>query len=217
VDQRLTLEAVAEAKYGLEGVDDLPAAIGRARAIARLTSAKFGWADLGPRTRISGSQCAKEVFDFLYPDPYPDFFEKAGADSGIPYELLLAITRTESAFEPTAQSGAGALGLMQLLPQTAKKLGMNEKTGASLFDPALNISLGAKYLNELYGELGRQWHLAIASYNAGPNAVKQWLRRYPDASPTLFVELIPFPETRQYVKKVTEAYYLYHARKVPLP
>jgi len=143
-------------------------------------------------------------------------------DGGQPeHALVLAVIRQESAFDQKAVSSAGALGLMQLMPRTAKHvagalgLAFNEKklTG----DPQYNIRLGRAYLAELIGKYGGSYVLAIASYNAGPSRAREWMTTYGDPrSPTVdaidWVESIPFSETRNYVQRVLENLQVYRNR-----
>jgi soluble lytic murein transglycosylase len=112
------------------------------------------------------------------------------------------VAKQESRFTPAVRSPVGATGLMQLMPATAAELAGGPVTDQTLQDPAGNTALGARYLARML----RQWDgnplLAVASYNAGPGAVTGWLGPRLGSSPELWVEAIPYPETRLYVKKV---------------
>jgi soluble lytic murein transglycosylase len=114
----------------------------------------------------------------------------------------------ESAFRPAVVSGAHAVGLMQLLPRTAAALqaaaGRPSEPLADLFDPAVNIGLACEYLRLLADRFGGQLPLVAAAYNAGPESVASWFRGRPTERLDVFVENIPFRETRDYVKKVVE-------------
>ena len=125
--------------------------------------------------------------------------------------LLMAIARQESNFDPKALSPAGARGMMQLMPgtarDTARNLKINYSRGRLTSDPAYNIRLGRRYLGEMLNKFSASYILAIASYNAGPNNVKKWLRqngepREAGIDPIDWIELIPFNETRNYVQRV---------------
>lgn len=120
-------------------------------------------------------------------------------------ELLLAITKQESRFSPGVTSIAGAQGLMQLMPATAAELaelsGIN-LTDEELLSPQTNINLGGRYLANLLEYWNDDPWLAIASYNAGPGAVSNWITKELTTDPELWVERIPYPETRYYTKKV---------------
>lgn len=127
---------------------------------------------------------------------------QAAATAGLPPSLLAAVAQQESRFSPGVQSPAGAVGLLQLLPSTASELAGRPLTAAALRNPALNARLGGLYLKQLQ----QQWQgnpvLMAASYNAGPGAVAGWLSPQLQLSPELWIEAIPYPETRLYVKKV---------------
>jgi soluble lytic murein transglycosylase len=123
-----------------------------------------------------------------------------------PY-LLASITRQESGFEPTTVSNAGAVGLMQIMPEEAGRIGaaggLGEITRQDLFDPAKNIAVGAAEYSQKLAAWNGNHILAIASYNAGEQAVGTWIEKTPIDDPDLFIESIPFSETRLYVKTVT--------------
>jgi soluble lytic murein transglycosylase len=144
-------------------------------------------------------------YDVLYPRPYDADVRKAAALSGLPEELVYAIIRQESLYRSDAASKAGALGLMQLLPETARRTanraGLPQPTRAALLVPAVNIPLGAAFLGYLVDRAGGQDVLAIAGYNAGPGAVRRWLPAAP-LDTDVWVENIPFNETRAYVQRV---------------
>ena len=128
--------------------------------------------------------------------------EAAGATAGVPATLLAAVAKQESRFSPGVSSGAGAVGLLQLMPATATELaGMPLKADA-LTDPARNAQLGALYLKQLLGQWQGNPVLMAASYNAGPGATAGWVTPMLQQEPELWIEAIPYPETRLYVKKV---------------
>ena len=117
----------------------------------------------------------------------------------------MAVARRESAFNPQARSPVGAMGLMQLMPGTAKDMarqsGINISDTAEVFDPALNIDLGSGYLAGLLKRYNNNRVLALAAYNAGPHRVDGWLDDH-DTPFDVFIESIPFYETREYVQAV---------------
>ena len=129
-----------------------------------------------------------------------------------PY-LVTALIREESYFNPKAQSIAGARGLMQLMPSTASyianKSGIIYTGQASLLTPETNIKLGCAYLDYAKTRLHENDMLAVASYNGGPNAVRSWKDNLTYKNFDEFVENIPYPETREYVKKVYRSYWVY--------
>jgi soluble lytic murein transglycosylase len=144
-----------------------------------------------------------------------------GARARVEPALLLALSRQESEFNPKAVSRAGARGLMQLMPATAKlmarQLKMRYAKSRLLDDPVYNATLGSAFLADLIKRYNGSYVLALAAYNAGPSRVKRWLRDYGD--PRIgeidiidWIELIPFNETRNYVQRVLEALQVYRLR-----
>ena len=145
-------------------------------------------------------------YDLLYPRPYDAEVRRGASVSGLPRDLIYAIIRQESLYQPDARSSAGALGLMQLLPETAritaKKWRLPTPTRGALFDPSVNVALGSAHLRDMIDRWGGQASLAMGAYNAGPNAVKRWLPAEP-MSLDAWVENIPYNETRGYVQRVS--------------
>ena len=129
-----------------------------------------------------------------------------------PY-LVAALIREESYYNPKAGSSVGAMGLMQLMPATASyiasKKGIQYTGSASLFNPETNIELGCAYLNYAKQKLHNNDLLAVASYNGGPNAVRNWHENLNYDNFDEFIENIPYPETKEYVKKVYRSYWVY--------
>ena len=119
-------------------------------------------------------------------DLYEPLIQEAAATYGVPANLIRAVMRAESAFDPRAESHVGAQGLMQLMPPLAREMGVTDP-----FDPRQNVMAGAKYLRKMLDLHSGNVKLALASYNAGPTNV----RRYKG--------IPPFKETRNYVKKIT--------------
>jgi len=127
--------------------------------------------------------------------------------------LILAIIRQESEFDSRANSYVGAKGLMQIMPGTAKLVAKNLKTTYSknllTTDPTYNIKLGTYYFNSLLDDYDGVYPFAIGAYNAGPNRIKRWIKRYGDPNRgeidfVNWIELIRFKETRNYVQRVIE-------------
>lgn len=141
-----------------------------------------------------------------YPRPYEDAVLAATSEQRLPADYLYAIMRQESGYDPDAVSYADAIGLLQLLPATARRLadtlGIRPFDRARLFEPATNIRLSAAYHASLLRAFGDQWPLAIAAYNAGGPRVRRWLRALPDEDLARFVERIPVEQTRNYVRRV---------------
>ena len=152
---------------------------------------------------------------FLY--HYPDWTPKDGWK--VNRSWVWALVRQESLFSPRVSSHAGACGLMQLMPATAANVTQNKeyKKGCRLlFDKKNNLGIGQGYVNILLGDekVGDNLFFLAASYNGGPHNVKKWVERknYND-DPLLFVEMIPWRETRLYVKKVVANYWIYNSRR----
>ena len=124
-----------------------------------------------------------------------------------PY-FVAALIRQESGFNPWARSRVGAMGLMQLMPSTARHIERVSK--ASLLFPETNIRIGTKYIGHLVNRYDRDAELALAAYNAGADRVDDWTKRYPTVDRMLFLDLIPYKETRDYVALIGRNYYWYH-------
>lgn len=121
--------------------------------------------------------------------------------------LILSLIRQESAFNKEARSIAGARGLMQVMPATARTVAAVRAT--KLFDPATNIGVGTKYFLKRLEQYGGDVELTLAAYNAGFMRVDQWRKRYPTDNRLLFLDFIPFRETREYVSSILRNYYWY--------
>jgi soluble lytic murein transglycosylase-like protein len=135
--------------------------------------------------------------------------------------LVLTVMKQESAFDPKAVSSKGAMGLMQLMPDTAKqvagKLKLNFNKSKLTRNADFNIALGRAYLDELLNLFDRSYVLAIAAYNAGPQRVLEWMRAHGDprdngVDVTKWVSSIPYPETRNYVRRVMRNLEQYRSR-----
>jgi len=144
-----------------------------------------------------------------YPYKFKDSIEKYAGPYGISPMFVAAVIRTESSWNPDAVSGAGAAGLMQIMPSTGSWIA--QKNGwdyddAMLEDPGFNIRLGCWYIDYLSKKFGGDKTLMLAAYNAGENAVKRWV-----AGGLLEggIDGIPYAETRNYVRKVLDAYEKY--------
>ena len=140
-------------------------------------------------------------------------------DAALEHALVLAVIRQESRFDRKARSVAGALGLMQLMPGTARSLarrmGLRASRARLTAEPAHNVALGSRYLGDLIARQGGSYLLALAAYNAGPRNVGRWIaangdpRHDPDVDIVDWIEMIPLPETRNYVQRVLEGAQVY--------
>lgn len=144
---------------------------------------------------------------YYYPLAFSDLVMKHHRDQD-PF-LLISLMRQESSFNPNTKSPVGAAGLMQLMPRTASDLRRRAISDKELLDPATNIQLGARYFAALVKEYKNDHMKALASYNAGSGNVRKWMKRYPVENPLLFVDLIPFDETREYVAGILRNQYWY--------
>lgn len=147
-----------------------------------------------------------------YPLVYRDQVAKLAAAHNVPESLVYAIIRAESSFLPTALSPAGAVGLMQLMPSTAATIANGSKgklDADSLTNPSTNIRFGVQHLRDLLTLYKGDLVLAIAAYNAGSGNVNRWRKALGALPSDEFVESIPYPETREYVKKVLSSTEIY--------
>jgi soluble lytic murein transglycosylase len=168
------------------------------------------------RLKIEPELAAKQLVqrpDFwheLYPFPYEDEVAKLSAQAKVNPLLVTALMRQESRFMPGIQSPVGATGLMQLMPETAAEVARElDLQQYDLTNPADNIRLGTRYLAHTHDLWDNNSMLAIASYNAGPGAVSDWVKRFGLEDPDSFVEQIPYPETRNYIETVFGNYWNY--------
>lgn len=157
----------------------------------------------------------KRFLTVLYPRPYYNYVHRYSVSYGVQANLIYAIMRQESLYDPTSYSSADAIGLMQIIPPTgyyiAKLVGRYDFNPAMLYKKDVNINFGSYYLKILLNRFNNKKYLAIASYNAGPLAVASWKSNLPKKyAPSLFIELIPLKQTRHYVKAVLANYYIYN-------
>ncbi|MEM8641226.1 MAG: transglycosylase SLT domain-containing protein [Cyanobacteria bacterium P01_G01_bin.54] len=155
----------------------------------------------------------RETSDYwqaLFPFPFQEAIVSWSEQRRVNPLLVVSLMRQESRFQPEIRSSAGAVGLMQVMPDTGQEVAEKAGIGSySLINPEDNIALGTWYLDFTHGEFGGNSMLAIASYNAGPGNVNQWLRRFGFDDPDAFVEEIPFGETKGYVESVFGNYWNY--------
>lgn len=181
------------------------------RVLARV-SAALG--DHGLAIRFDGG------FGVAGPRPraYESIVEEVTARYGIEPELLFAVMRVESVYNPRIISYAGAIGLAQIMPRTgrliAQSLGRDDFTIDQLLDPEINLEFAAWYLSSLIERFDGRVPLAVASYNGGPHNVRRWLRDHSDDMPLdAFLERIPFSQTHRYVRRVLTHYEAYKAQR----
>lgn len=168
---------------------------------------------LGLEVRERGRPWDMHLARIVYPFPYRALIEARAHEAGLDPYLVAGLIRQESAFEPAVASGAGAVGLMQIMPATGRNLaaraGLSGFHTVALETPEVNVRLGTDFLATLLDRYDGHLPLALSAYNAGPTRANRW-RRMPEAGdPHRFTERIPFAETRGYVKLVTRNRALY--------
>jgi len=189
-------------------------------------AASLVWNEAGPTMAVRLAKAAAtrgvDIDHWAYPvRALPDWKQM-----GKPVEraLVYGLSRQESEFDPLAGSTAGAQGLMQIMPATARLIakahGVSYKKSKLTADPAYNVKLGAAHLGDLIDDNGGSYVLTLVAYNAGPRRVREWIAEYGDlrkgeVDPIDWVESIPFQETRQYVQKVLQNVHVYRSRLAP--
>jgi hypothetical protein len=146
----------------------------------------------------------QQTLKMLFPKPFFETFDRASPNTDT--FLILAVARQESGFNPKARSNKNAQGLLQILPSTARVLTGRKKN--NLYEAETNAHIGVKYLSQLIEKLGSV-ELALGAYNAGPGRIPEWRERFPTDDPLLFIDLIPFKETRNYVSSILRNNYWY--------
>lgn len=155
--------------------------------------------------RHEPSQATRWAWECLYPRPYADDVRRVESREGLPAGIVHAVMRQESGFDVDVVSPANAVGLLQLLPTTAREIAKRSDVPfeeGSLVKAPVNVDLGARYLSLLVRMWKGSLPLAIASYNAGPSAVSRWLEHAGDTEVDFWVARIPYGETRTYVGRV---------------
>jgi soluble lytic murein transglycosylase len=181
---------------------------------AAILAHRWGW-----HSRAIAAAASVGDYDDLslrYPMPYDETFQEYAADASISPTWAYGVARSESLFMRDVRSSAGAIGLMQLMPATGKKVAREIKLPYSgldtLTDPQSNIRLGTTYLGQMAARYGGNQVLATAAYNAGPHRVDAWLPQVGDLDARVWIENIPFNETRGYVRRVLAAEIIFHWR-----
>ncbi|MDD5363940.1 MAG: transglycosylase SLT domain-containing protein [Gallionellaceae bacterium] len=207
----LNADAVAEWEWALRGMSD--AELLAAAELAR----RDEWYDRA----IMTAEKTRELhsFDLRYLTPYRDLAEAQASRNGLDPAWVYGLMRQESRFVDYAHSGAGARGLMQIMPATAKwiahQMRLDKRAHARVNDPETNIRFGTFYLKSLLDKLDGSLVLATAGYNAGPGRARRW-QADTALEGAIYTETIPFTETREYVKKVL-ANAMYYSRRLELP
>lgn len=154
-----------------------------------------------------------DLLHVRFPTPYKGVFQRHAFEANLAPSLLFAVSRQESAFNPRAISSAGARGLMQLMPGTARltasRVRADRPSAGDLLDPMINVRLGAHHIAELMAKYDGHRALMAAAYNAGAGRVTRWTRDAAGTPTDVWIENIPFRETRNYVKNVLAFNYVY--------
>ena len=181
---------------------------------AAVLAHRWGW-----HSRAIATAAAAGHYDDLalrYPLPFRQSFEQGASSASIPTTWALGIARSESLFMRDVRSRAGAVGLMQLMPATGRQVAREIKLDYSgldtLTDPDHNIRLGTSYLGSMAARYDGNHVLATAAYNAGPHRVDRWLPQSAVVDARIWIENIPFNETRKYVRRVMAAETIFHWR-----
>ena len=181
---------------------------------AAVLAHRWGW-----HSRAIATAAAVGHYDDLvlrYPLPFRQSFEQGASSASIPTTWALGIARSESLFMRDVRSRAGAIGLMQLMPATGRQVAREIKLAYSgldtLTDPDDNIRLGTSYLGNMAARYDGNHVLATAAYNAGPHRVDRWLPQTAVVDARVWIETIPFNETRKYVRRVMAAETIFHWR-----
>lgn len=185
----------------------------------RLLVAQLARESERPREAVRAAKRANQLDNVIGAAGYPLWpLPELDEDTGPERALVLAVIRQESGFDRRAISSAGARGMMQLMPATAKRVAKDLSVPYSrlklIEDPGYNIRLGGAYLDRMLDRFGGSAPLALAAYNAGPHRVTRWIREYGDPRTKAidmldWIETIPFRETRNYVQRVMEAVPVY--------
>lgn len=156
----------------------------------------------------------RRIWKLFYPISYRSEILRASERYDLDPDLIAAVARTESNWQPSAVSRSGAIGLMQIMPETgrwaAQKIGLDGYSEKSLYDPAISVTIGSWYLDQLSAEFDGDVVVMLAAYNAGRGNVKQWLASEQWSGRSDEVSLIPFAETRKFVARVLAARERFH-------
>ena len=176
---------------------------------------QIGWHSQAIRSAIAAKRW--HDLELRFPVSFESSFEEKAYQHRLNSNWLIAMARQESALTPDAISHAGARGLIQIMPSTAKtvahKHNIDYQSRTELLDPHKNIELASAYLNSLLEQFDNNKIYATAAYNAGPNRVKQWLQSTAGLPIDVWIESIPYHETRQYVKNVLTYSAIYAHRR----
>lgn len=219
----LELHALQREPWARREWDALVKPLPRAqRRIAVALADAAGWYDRAVFTLTAGEDL--RLYALRFPLPHATTVRAESKKYGLDPGWVAALIRAESAWQADARSHANARGLMQLLPGTArdeaKKRGIAWHGAASLYRPPVNLALGTAHLDSMLARHGGHPYLATAAYNAGPSPVARWLAQRAPVEPDLWIETIPYRETREYVARILAFSVIYdwrlHGKAVPV-
>lgn len=174
------------------------------RAQAAMLARDWGWYDRAIRSANGAG--LHDALGLRFPTGFRETLTAAAEEAGVDPALVFAVARKESAFSPDARSRAGALGLLQVMPATGRRvasdLGLSPPAVADLLDPATNARLGTAYLRQMLDRFDGNIILAAAAYNAGPQRARRWAEDNAGQPAAVWIENITYGETRDYVKSV---------------
>ena len=182
----------------------------RQRLVAAKVANEAGWFDRAIFS-LAYEGYLNDV-DLRFPLAYQTTITEQSNKNNISPPWAFAIARRESSFMSDAHSGAGARGLMQIMPTTARHIAKRPISTRKLNNAEQNIALGTKYLSQLFERHDQNQILATAAYNAGSSRIKKWLKTTPTLSADIWIETIPFKETRDYVKSVMAYQQIYREK-----
>jgi len=172
--------------------------------LAAALASEWGW--YGEAILTMGHAHLYNDLEVRFPIPYQSLIDEYANKRQLDQGWMFALVRSESAFIEDARSPAGALGLMQVMPDTgkltARQIGVRNFKTEHLLTAEKNVPIGSAYLKQMLDRFGGNMVLATAAYNAGPGRVKGWLPKHDCMDPDIWAELIPFTETRKYVRRV---------------
>lgn len=223
VQRALALHAIQREAWARREWDAaLPALDAAQRRAAVMLADAQGWYDRGVFALNRDDDL--RLYALRFPLPHARALRDEAKKNALDPAWVAALIRAESAWRADARSHADARGLMQLLPGTAKmeanRLGLGWRGTASLSDPNTNLALGTAHLAQMLARHGGQPYLATAAYNAGPAPVARWLAQRPPQQIDLWIETIPYRETRDYVARILAFSAIYdwrlHGKAVPV-
>jgi soluble lytic murein transglycosylase len=174
------------------------------KQMAAMIAHEAGWHDLVFMT--AGDTGLEDNLQLRFPTAYRETVEKAVSEHAIDPAWVMGVMRRESAFRPDARSSSGAMGLMQVMPATGRQVARTLKAPIKkineLFGVERNIEIGSAYLQSLNQRFNQNMVLATAAYNAGPHKVSQWLPPHEGLPADVWIDTIPYRETREYTRAV---------------